>query len=112
MTSEALGPLDKNRSSIVIFGMTFKDSEQEGTTNTYPRLVMNDPNRNFSRSSDFYVEDGAFFRIKTLQIGYTIPQNVLAKIGMRKARIYLSGNNLVTFTKYSSLNNHCDNSLA
>ena len=73
----------------------------EGTSTVYPRLVMNDPNRNFSRSSDFYVEDGAFFRIKTLQIGYTIPQNVLAKIGMRKARIYLSGNNLVTFTKYT-----------
>ncbi len=73
----------------------------EGSTNEYPRLVMNDPNKNFSRSSDFYVEDGSFFRIKTLQLGYTIPKSAIQSIGLQKARIYVSGNNLVTFTKYS-----------
>jgi len=73
----------------------------EGTTNEHPRLVMNDPNKNFSRSSDFYVENGAFFRIKTAQIGYTLPQNLMDKIGIKKIRIYLSGNNLLTFTQYS-----------
>jgi len=73
----------------------------EGTTNDHPRLVMNDPNKNFSRSSDFYVENGAFFRIKTAQIGYTLPQNLMDKIGIKKIRIYFSGNNLLTFTQYS-----------
>lgn len=73
----------------------------EGTSTTYPRLVMNDPNKNFSRSSDFYVEDGSFFRIKTLQLGYALPQRVANRIGMQKLRVYVSGNNLVTFTKYS-----------
>ena len=73
----------------------------EGTTNDHPRLVMNDPNKNFSRSSDFYVENGAFFRIKTLQIGYSLPRNVMDKIGFRKIRLYVSGNNLLTFTQYS-----------
>ncbi|HEX2532742.1 MAG TPA: TonB-dependent receptor, partial [Chitinophagaceae bacterium] len=37
----------------------------EGTSNDFPRLVLNDPNQNFSRSSDFYLEDGSYFRIKT-----------------------------------------------
>lgn len=73
----------------------------EGTSNSYPRLVNNDPNRNFSRSSDFYVENGAFFRIKTLQLGYTLPKDISEKAGMSKARIYVSGNNLLTFTEYS-----------
>lgn len=73
----------------------------EGTSNTYPRLVKNDPNQNFSRSSDFYIEDGDFFRIKTLQIGYNLPKNLIKRIGLRKCRVYISGNNLVTFTKYS-----------
>lgn len=73
----------------------------EGTTNDHPRLVMNDPNKNFSRSSDFYVENGAFFRIKTAQIGYALPRNVIEKIGFRKVRLYISGNNLLTFTQYS-----------
>ncbi|MEO0581340.1 MAG: TonB-dependent receptor [Bacteroidota bacterium] len=73
----------------------------EGTSNTYPRLVMNDPNRNFSRSSNFYVEPGGFFRIKTLQLGYSLPLSILSKAKIRKVRFYVSGNNLVTFTQYS-----------
>jgi TonB-linked SusC/RagA family outer membrane protein len=73
----------------------------EGTSNTYPRLATNDPNQNFSRSSDFYVEDGDFFRIKTLQLGYTVPKNVSKRVGINKFRVYISGNNLVTLTKYS-----------
>lgn len=73
----------------------------EGTTNEYPRLVMNDPNQNFSRSSDFYVEDGSFFRIKTLQLGYTLPKSLIQNVGLQKLRLYVSGNNLVTFTGYS-----------
>jgi len=73
----------------------------EGSTNAYPRLVMNDPNRNFSRSSDFYVENGGFFRIKTLQLGYNLPYSLLEKVGFRKFRVYVSGNNLLTITQYT-----------
>ena len=73
----------------------------EGTSNTYPRLSFNDPNQNFSRSSDFYVEDGDFFRIKTLQLGFSVPKNIAKKVGLTKCRVYFSGNNLLTFTKYS-----------
>jgi TonB-dependent starch-binding outer membrane protein SusC len=73
----------------------------EGSSTTYPRLVMDDPNKNFSRSSDFYVESGSFFRIKTLQLGYTLP--FVSKVGFTKARIYVSANNLATFTKYSGI---------
>lgn len=74
----------------------------EGTSTTYPRLVMDDPNKNFSRSSDFYVEDGSYFRIKTLQIGYTIPPlSITSKIGLSRFRVYVSANNLATLTKYT-----------
>ena len=74
----------------------------EGTSTSYPRLVMDDPNKNFSRSSDFYVESGAYFRIKTLQIGYSIPPlSILSKIGLSRFRVYVSANNLVTLTKYT-----------
>jgi TonB-dependent starch-binding outer membrane protein SusC len=73
----------------------------EGTSNTYPRLSMDDPNKNFSRSSDFYVEDGSYFKIKTLQVGYTLPLSILEKIGLTKVRVYVSGNNLATLTKYT-----------
>ena len=75
----------------------------EGTSTEYPRLHRDDPNRNFSRSSDFFLEDGSFFRIKTLQIGYTIPRFTSDKIRYRNIRVYISGNNLLTLTKYSGL---------
>ena len=73
----------------------------EGTSNDYPRLNQTDPNRNFTRSSDFYVENGSFFRLRNVQVSYTIPQEKLARFGMGDTKIYVSGNNLYTFTQYS-----------
>ena len=73
----------------------------EGTSTTFPRLIDSDPNRNFTRSSDFFVESGAYFRIKNLQIGYKIPAHAAAKMGIGKARFYFSANNVVTITNYS-----------
>lgn len=73
----------------------------EGSTNSFPRLTIDDKNQNFSRSSDFFVEDGSYFRIKVLQVGYSLPSSMIHKIGLNKLRIYATANNLVTFTKYS-----------
>jgi TonB-dependent starch-binding outer membrane protein SusC len=73
----------------------------EGTSNDYPRLSTTDPNNNFSNPSDFYLEDGDYFRIKTFQIGYTLPSTLTDKISLQKARFYVSANNLLTFTKYT-----------
>ena len=73
----------------------------EGTSNDYPRLTTNDTNNNFSNPSDFYLEDGDYVRLKTIQVGYTLPSNLLGKLGVEKLRIYYTAENLVTFTKYS-----------
>ncbi|CCG98287.1 hypothetical protein FAES_0273 [Fibrella aestuarina BUZ 2] len=72
-----------------------------GTSDTYPRLVNGDPNKNFLNPSDFYLEDGGYFRLKTLQIGYSLPKAIIGKIGMQRARIYLMSQNLLTITKYT-----------
>lgn len=72
-----------------------------GTSNKFPRLVFNDPNQNFSRSSDFYLQQGSYFRIKVLQIGYTLPASITKRAGLSKLRVYLTGNNLFTFTRYN-----------
>ncbi len=71
------------------------------TSTTYPRLVTGDPNKNFSNPSNFYLTNGAYFRCKTIQIGYTLPKNFVHKIGMENLRFYISGNNLFTATKYN-----------
>jgi len=72
-----------------------------GTSNTYPRLDDSDPNHNFTYPSSFYLSDGSYFRIKTLQLGYTIPTSLANRLGMGRTRFYISGNNLVTFTRYT-----------
>jgi TonB-linked SusC/RagA family outer membrane protein len=46
-----------------------------------------------------YIQNAAYLRLKNFQIGYTIPQNITSKIGISKARFYVSGENLLTFTK-------------
>ena len=65
------------------------------------RIEGNDPNKNMSNPSSWYIEDGSFFRIKNLEIGYSIPSVLINKIGISRLRIYMSGQNLLTVTKYS-----------
>jgi len=71
-----------------------------GTSDTYARIVDGDPSNNFSVPSQFYLQDGSYFRLKTLQLGYNFSGSILEKISFSKARIYVSGNNLFTLTKY------------
>jgi TonB-dependent starch-binding outer membrane protein SusC len=74
--------------------------DNQTTDVRYPRAVFQDPNNN-RRVSDRFVEDASYLRLKNLSLGYNIPSNVMSKIGMTKGRIYVSGQNLLTFTNYS-----------
>jgi hypothetical protein len=73
----------------------------EGTSNTYPRLTSNDTNGNFTNMSDFYLENGSYVRLKTVQLGYALPAHLYSRIGLTKLRFYISSENLLTFTKYT-----------
>jgi TonB-linked SusC/RagA family outer membrane protein len=66
----------------------------------YPRLSDADPNNNFKNPSNFYLQNGAYFRIKTLQIGYTLPKSWLDNADVQRVRVFVSSNNLVTITGY------------
>ncbi|MFV0313165.1 MAG: SusC/RagA family TonB-linked outer membrane protein [Dysgonomonas sp.] len=72
----------------------------EGTSNSVPRAVYSDPNKN-ARHSDRFVEDGSYLRIKNLTLGYTLPQAISKKAYLQTVRMYMSCQNLYTFTKYS-----------
>lgn len=73
-----------------------------GTSNEFPRASW-DASGNNTKYSTRFLEDGSYTRLKNLQIGYTIPKTALVKYGFAAARIYLSGTNLLTFTKYQGL---------
>ncbi len=54
-----------------------------------------------NENSSRFVEDASYFRLKNLQIGYTIPKQYTEKAHIQRARVYVSGSNLLTATKYS-----------
>jgi TonB-linked SusC/RagA family outer membrane protein len=76
-------------------------------TNTgarWPRLTATgSPSRqnNYGRGSDLYQFDGAYARLKNIQLGYTIPNSFTQKIGIQKARLYVNAQNLITLSKES-----------
>jgi TonB-linked SusC/RagA family outer membrane protein len=74
----------------------------EGTSDTQPRPSWTAKSNN-ARPSSRFLEDGSYLRLKNLQIGYTIPARVLDMVKISQARIYLSGTNLLTLTKYPGL---------
>jgi TonB-linked SusC/RagA family outer membrane protein len=73
----------------------------EGSTNSYPRLSNLDPNGNYGKFSDHYLEKGDFIRFKTIQLGYSLPSDLISKIGAQKMRVYVTGENLLTLTEYT-----------
>jgi len=56
-----------------------------------------------SQRNSYYVESGSFTRLRNLQVGYSLNSSNLKKLGLSRARFYLQGQNLLTFTKYSGL---------
>ncbi len=67
---------------------------------TLPRLSSEASTHNFPTSDvvDAYLYDASYLRLKTLEIGYTLPRTWLDKININNARVFVSGNNLLTFT--------------
>lgn len=58
---------------------------------------------NVANLSSRYLEDGSFIRLKNVSLGYTIPKATSSRWGVSRARIYISGSNLLTFTHYTGL---------
>ncbi len=68
-----------------------------GSSNIEP-ILDNTRGNNFLMST-YYLEPGDYFRIRTLQLGYTFKKEMLSKAGIQKARIYVSGQNLKTWSR-------------
>ncbi|MDY4520600.1 MAG: TonB-dependent receptor [Bacteroidales bacterium] len=83
----------------------------EGTSNSMPRFCWsgNDNNKNWGNFSDLYVRNGAFARIKNMQLGYTLPQSLTEKFFVERLRIYAAAENLATFTSYEGMEPELNN---
>ncbi|MDE6669085.1 MAG: TonB-dependent receptor, partial [Muribaculaceae bacterium] len=65
------------------------------TSSTIPMLTTNNTGDE-GRTSSYFVENGSYGKLRTLQIGYTLPTKVMDKLRMSKARVYVSAQNLLT----------------
>lgn len=72
----------------------------KNTNTDMPRAVYGDPNQNM-RQSDRYVEDGSYLRLKTIVLGYTLPQNWTKRFYVDNLRVYVGAKNLWTITNYT-----------
>ncbi|GHT67677.1 SusC/RagA family TonB-linked outer membrane protein [Bacteroidia bacterium] len=73
----------------------------EGSTNAYPRASWSAAQNNAKSGTTRFLEDGSYFRLKNIQLGYTVPNS--KKAGIETLRMYVSATNLLTLTGYSGL---------
>jgi hypothetical protein len=84
-------------------------SEKDPGNGIVPRAVMGYPAQN-NRPSTLMVKSGSYLKLRQLSIGYTLPATTTKKLGFDKIRFYLSGSNLLTFTKYTVYNSEYESS--
>lgn len=102
--NEILNLLDRN-----LLGLTDQNNQRvealdrftaTNPSTTVPRANFSDPNDN-RRISDRYIEDGSFVRLRNVTLGYQLQNAFIKKINLTSAKVYVSGQNLLTFTNYS-----------
>lgn len=76
--------------------------EYPGDNATHPKPVAgrSDGTRN---ASSRFLEDGSFFRLRNVTLSYDLPKNLLSRVNISDARVYLSGDNLLTLSRFSGM---------
>ena len=94
------GRLFSDNSNYIRFKSGEEPYQINPNSNT-PRIIYGD-DRN-SVQSDRFLENGSYFRMKNISVGYNFRQKWLANLGIEKLRLYATGSNLITLTGYSGL---------
>lgn len=78
----------------------------------WPRYRTDNYNRSHSSYafSDFWLINGSYIRLKTVELGYTLPQNITQRVGIESCKIYVSGFNLLTFSALDFMDPEIDTS--
>ena len=89
------GRLDANR---VIFASQLDRWQNPGDITDVPRLAL----KNYDKQElSRFLEDASFLRLRSLNLGYTLPKQLTSRLHIDKVRLYFVGTNLLLFTKYS-----------
>ncbi len=92
-----------NRDPIRLSESWTEDRYNSGANISMPIALNPGNDDEMQQNSTFFVEDASYLRLKTLQIGYTLPEKLLSKWQVKNLRFYVQATNLFTLTKYSGL---------
>jgi len=104
-TGAARGPYQNNNSVPYDYQLKHRfvyDAVTDSNTNPdalFPMVSSDGVNPNNLLTSDFWFKDASYVRLKSLNVNYSLPKDVISKIGVSKLDIYVSGTNLVTWSK-------------
>lgn len=76
--------------------------QQPGDIATHPKAVFGG-NLNSNKASSRYIEDGSYIRLRNVRLGYDLPQGLLSRLKIGSAKVFVSGDNLWTLTKFSGM---------
>jgi hypothetical protein len=107
LTMDADGAFLTHNSVSLDNGLKWKRWEKPGDVATHPKAVAFG-NKNSNAVSSRFLEDGSFFRIKNVTLAYDLPEKWVRKMRMQAMRIYVSGDNLATFTRFSGMDPEVD----
>ncbi|WP_308990405.1 TonB-dependent receptor [Mariniflexile litorale] len=97
--------INHQRNAIVSYNNLSTDAltrwREQGDVTNYPKPVRDDPKQSDSRVQSRWIEDGSYIKLKNVNLNYSFPKNLITNYGLSKLDIYLSGTNLVTWTKYT-----------
>jgi len=86
--------------SFNLYGETLGRWTGPGTSNTIPRMSLDRSNDNY-RTSDLFIENGSYFSLKNITLGYTFPSSLVKKATFSSLRFYVTGQNVFMITKYT-----------
>ena len=100
----------RNLGVMTLYGNAYRESlgrfqsiDNPGN-GTLPKVKRALANNATTRSSDYYIDDASFLRIRNITLGYTLPSSALEKLRINSLRTYLSVQNVYTFTDYINYN--------
>ncbi|MDD2995623.1 MAG: TonB-dependent receptor [Paludibacter sp.] len=95
----SISPFVRERNALQIIADNHWSDENPDPNAFWPRMSVNAVANN-EKASTWWLRDGSFLRLKSVELGYSLPQKLLEKINVEKARFYASGTNLLVFSKF------------
>ncbi len=95
----SISPFVNERNALQIIADNHWSDENPDPNAFWPRMSVNTVANN-EKASTWWLRDGSFLRLKSVEVGYSIPARLLKKIKVEEARLYASGTNLLVFSNF------------